>query len=132
MQVLALDHINIHTADAAALAQWYVDVLGFEIGDRPNFPGIKGVWLYAGQDAMIHLVETPNVARAPSPQLEHFSLRAAGYHRFLETLNSKGIEFHIVDVEGFDIVQVNIEDADGNHLHVDFTKADAQAPDQPT
>lgn len=120
MPIQTLDHINIRTANLAPMIAWYRDILGLTVGPRPNF-SFGGAWLYAGEVAIVHLVE---VARqpgmAPELQLEHFALTATDKDGFLAGLEANGIPSRINVLSDFGITQVNIHDPDGNHIHVDF------------
>ena len=52
--------------------------------------------------------------------LEHFALRATGMPEFVAHLDDRQIPYRIAEVPGLPVVQVNIHDPDGNHIHVDF------------
>lgn len=116
-----LDHINLRTSRLDALIEWYGRVLNMHPGPRPDF-GFAGAWLYAADQAMVHIVEVPDEpASDPDDlKLEHGAFRATGLRDFVARLEAMGEKMDIVEVPTFPIVQVNIWDPDGNHLHVDF------------
>ncbi|WP_419910850.1 VOC family protein [Hoeflea sp.] len=119
MPLLKLDHVNIITANLDAMVAWYTDVLGMVDGDRPPFP-FPGAWLYAGEDALVHLVGATDDRQSIEPNIEHFAISATGLAEFLERLEQRGVAFDMNTVPSFPIVQVNVLDCDGNHIHVDF------------
>lgn len=120
MPVQTLDHINIRTANLEAMIAWYRDILGLTLGPRPNF-SFGGAWLYAGDVAIVHLVEVgKQPGMAPELQLEHFALAATDKDEFLARLEAKGIPSRVNVLSDFGITQVNVHDPDGNHIHVDF------------
>jgi catechol 2,3-dioxygenase-like lactoylglutathione lyase family enzyme len=125
MAIEKLDHVNLRTADLAGMCAFYTEVLGMTAGPRPGF-GFGGAWLYAGGQASVHLVE---VKEQPSPEgelrLEHFAFAATGLADFLARLKARGEAYRIGVIRDFGIVQVNIHDPDGNHIHVDFAAAEA-------
>lgn len=124
MPVTAFDHVNIRTANLDAMVQWYGDILGLFPGKRPDF-GFPGAWLYLGEEALVHLVGVPTVPQAGgNVTLEHFALRAEGLEAFLKDLDTRGIHHSVDAVPGFPVVQVNLHDPDGNHIHVDFDAAE--------
>jgi catechol 2,3-dioxygenase-like lactoylglutathione lyase family enzyme len=132
MALARLDHVNLRTADLAALQTFYTDVLGMTLGPRPPF-AFGGAWLYCGGQATVHLVE---VDAQPAPEgelrLEHFAFAAEGLADFLALLRRRDVAYRIGVVPGFGIVQVNLHDPDGNHIHVDFAAAEAATvPDEP-
>ena len=38
MSISGLDHFNIRARDMDAMRDFFVDVIGLTVGDRPNFP----------------------------------------------------------------------------------------------
>src|SRR5690349_21522095 len=57
MPLGGLQHYTIEPQDLERTKNFYVEVLGLEIGDRPplDFPGY---WLYSGGQATVHLMGT--------------------------------------------------------------------------
>lgn len=127
MPLLRFDHVNIRTAQLEVMVVFYTDVLEMTLGPRPDF-SFPGAWLYLGDIAVVHLV---GVAKAPEPgsdlRLEHAAFRAEGLVAFRTKLEARGIAHSLDPVPGVPIVQVNLRDPDGNHLHVDFDAAEAPA-----
>ncbi len=122
----AFDHVNVRTANLDAMIAWYGEVLGLKPGPRPDFP-FAGAWLYLGDAPLVHLV---GVAAAPAPgrdlRLEHAAFRATGLRDFLALLDARGDRYEFGRSPGFAILQVNVWDPDGNHLHVDFHSDEAE------
>lgn len=125
-----LDHINIRTARLDAMIAWYGDILGLVPGERPDF-GFPGAWLYAGDQAVVHLVGVADPPTDPGTdlKLEHGAFSAKGFGRFTDKLKARGEQFGLAKVPGFPIVQVNVWDPDGNHLHIDFDSAETEGYD---
>lgn len=120
-----LDHVNVRTANVATLVRFYTEVLGLFEGERPPL-GFPGAWLYAGDSAVIHLVE---VAEPPKPEgalrLEHFAFSATGLEDFVARLQRLGVEFRQSRQAGTGNVVINLRDPDDNRLHVDFPAGEA-------
>lgn len=125
MGISWLDHVNIRTANLAAMSRFYADILGMPSGPRPNFR-FGGAWHYCGDRAAVHLVEVPKAPAADELRLEHFAFRSFGFAPFLDHLRKAAISYDISVVPGLNIRQVNIYDPDGNHIEVQFG-ADEQA-----
>lgn len=124
MPITGFDHVNIRTSRLDEMVAWYGDVLGLYAGPRPDFP-FPGAWLYLGDQALVHLVGTDAALDDPTRvSLEHFALRARGLQAFLAKLEDRGIEAQLSPVPGLPILQVNIFDPQGNHIHVDFDAAE--------
>ncbi len=123
-----LDHINLRTGQLDAMVAWYTDVLGMTSGPRPNF-GFPGAWMYAGDHALVHLVEVQPSPADPGTdlKLEHGAFQAKGLKGFLERLDAKEETYRIARIPDFGILQVNVWDPDGNHLHIDFAMAEEDA-----
>ena len=122
MQIEKLDHVNLRTIQLENMINWYREVLGMRVGDRPNFP-FPGAWMYANDIVMVHLIgiDGPEgIGSEAHLKLEHFAFSASGLHEFEDKLKAMDIEYRRVDLSAFKLVQINIWDPDGNHIHVDF------------
>jgi len=119
MGIAWLDHVNIRTANLAAMTQFYEDIMGMRSGPRPNFK-FGGAWHYSGDRASVHLVEVPRQPAGTEPKVEHFAFRAFGFAPFLDRLRRADLPYNISVVPGLNIRQVNIYDPDGNHIEVQF------------
>lgn len=123
----ALDHLNLRTVRLAEMIAWYGRILLLEPGPRPDF-GFPGAWLYAGDQALVHLVEVASEpASGTDLKLEHGAFRARGLAALIARLEAAGEGFDLARVPGLPVIQVNVRDPDGNHLHVDFALAEAEA-----
>ena len=124
MQISRLDHVNIRTANLDVMVQWYRDILGMETGNRPPF-SFPGAWLYADGKAVIHLVGVERPESGIEPRIEHFALGASDFAGLVARLDNLGVAHTVDPVPGAPIVQINLHDPDGNHIHVDFSDEDA-------
>jgi catechol 2,3-dioxygenase-like lactoylglutathione lyase family enzyme len=120
-----LDHVNVRTQRLDVLVGFYVEVLGMRVGERPPL-GFPGAWLYVGDSPVIHLVGVPE---QPQPQgalrLEHFAFTARGLDEFVARLERLGVPFKRSRQAGTGNVVINLQDPDGNRLHVDFAASEA-------
>jgi len=122
MQIEKLDHVNVRTTQLETMIAWYSEVLGLRRGDRPDFPTL-GAWMYVGEKAVVHLVQNPDAPGAGSEtslKLEHFAFSAAGRVAFEAKLSARGERFNRAEVSAINVVQFNVWDPDGNHIHIDF------------
>lgn len=126
MAIKMLEHVNIRTMRIAEVEEWYATLLGLEKGYRPPFEN-KGVWLYANDIPIIHLVEGSGEYTNHNVKMEHFALRATGLKSFLDRLKERGVPFETVRVPEIRILQVYISDPDGNNMHIDFSADEADA-----
>ncbi len=120
MPLIHLDHVNLRTANLANMIEFYSSVLGLTLGDRPAF-SFGGAWLYCSGRPVVHLVE---VAEQPNPEgelrMEHFAFVAQGFDQFLAKLESAHVESRSSKLFGTDTRQLNVQDPDGNRIHIDF------------
>ena len=125
MEILRLDHVNIKTNRLTEMVAFYEDVLGMKSGKRPNFPS-HGAWIYVGKNPVIHLVEMAHECASVEPKIEHFALQAIGLKNLLETLVERKVEYTLDPVPGLSVIQVNLTDVDGNHIHIDFNSTETE------
>jgi len=122
MEITKLDHVNVRTTQLSAMIDWYTGVLGMRSGWRPDF-SFDGAWMYLGESPVVHLVEIAETATgAEVPlKLEHFALAATGSAAQFEAhLSDLGEKFKRGKPPSSNLLQVNVWDPDGNHIHVDF------------
>ena len=129
VQIGRLDHVNLRTAELDRLIDWYGRVLNIHPGKRPDIP-VPGAWLYTDGLATIHVNVTSDAPRIDNPTLEHFSFRATGLRDFIARLKREKEPYETVLVPGVNLVQVNVFDPDGNHIHIDFGGEEAGSIDQ--
>jgi catechol 2,3-dioxygenase-like lactoylglutathione lyase family enzyme len=122
-----LDHVNVRTANLEGMVEWYGRMLGMETGPRPGF-SFPGAWLYAGDAPIVHLVgrEARPGAEDADLRLEHFAISGSGLVELVERARAAGERCDVRKVPDFPIVQVNLWDPDGNHIHIDFDAAEAE------
>ncbi len=128
MNIGSLEHVNVRTAQLPQMIAWYENVLGMRNGWRPNFP-FGGAWMYSGDNKpTVHLVE---VAEPPPVglRLEHFAFSASGMRSCVERCKQHGVKYELIAVSEANLVQVNVYDPDGNHIHIDFPAHEAAGLD---
>lgn len=126
MALKRLEHVNIRTARLAEMRRWYARILGFEDGPRPSFP-FDGAWLYLSDTPCIHLVETATPLENREPTIEHAAFEATGLEPLLDRLAAEGVAYDLRRITAIGVVQLHLADPDGNHLHIDFPIAEADA-----
>ena len=107
MAIRGVDHINIGTEKLAETVAFFRDILGLVEGYRPNFP-FGGAWLYAGDGAVVHLVELAEGKRPSSEAaLDHFALSIDDYDDAIARLRAAAVKYRAVDIPGTPIRQIN-------------------------
>ena len=126
MKIRKLDHVNIRTTQLDTMVDWYTNILGMRSGDRPAFP-FPGAWMYTGDVASVHLVGidgVPSIGSEVDLKLEHFAFSATGGAKFEAKLQEMGVTYRRADIPEVSLYQINLWDADGNHIHLDFPADD--------
>jgi catechol 2,3-dioxygenase-like lactoylglutathione lyase family enzyme len=130
MPVLNLDHVNIRTAKPEATRDFFVDVVGLREGERPPF-NFGGYWLYAGDQAVIHLVDARDRGGLATgydnreAAVDHVAFRMRGYPRLRELLEARGIPFQTRIIPRNGDVQIFVEDPNGVGVELTFAASEA-------
>lgn len=114
-----LDHVNVRTANLEAITDFYQRVVGLKLGERPPF-SFSGAWLYLGDQAVLHLVETVTPPAGTEPKIEHFAFRASGIDEFIARLDAASVTYRRATVPATGLEQVHFSDPDGNHVEMGF------------
>lgn len=127
-----LDHVNITTAVCEATKDFFVEIVGLRVGERPPF-AFGGYWLYAGDQPVIHL----NDALSPGSShprdahgmaaLDHVSFRMRGYAATREKIAKHGLKHRISVVPRNGDVQIFVDDPNG--VTVELTFAGSEVTD---
>jgi catechol-2,3-dioxygenase len=128
MPVSGFSHYNLRASRAMLdeLRDFYRDVVGLEEGFRPPFRSF-GYWLYAGQDAVLHLSESRSgEARPdrPSGTFDHAAFRCTGRKDYENALARRGIEYRLAVVPESGLVQLFLTDPAGNGVELNFDGRD--------
>ena len=120
MAIRGIDHINIGTHRLEETKAFFCGVLGLTDGWRPDFP-VGGAWLYAGDGAVVHLVELAE-PKGPSREaaLDHFAFRIDDYDAILQRLKDAGVRYQAVDIPNTPIRQINIRDLNGVNIELNY------------
>ncbi len=124
MGVQALNHYNLRASRALLdeLRDWYRDVLGLDVGERPPFR-FHGYWLYAGGHPILHLSEASVGERHPVPgtgTLDHVAFTCAGLDAMRARLDAMRVSYRVADVPLTGARQIFLEDPAGNGIELNF------------
>ena len=126
MPVTGFNHYNLRgdrrTLDA--LRDFYVDVIGLRLGERPPFAHF-GYWLYIGQQAVLHLSEArPNEVREANVTgtFDHVAFSCDSREEFEARLRERGIAFRQSHVPLTETLQLFLRDPAGNGVELNFAE----------
>jgi catechol 2,3-dioxygenase-like lactoylglutathione lyase family enzyme len=133
-----IEHVLIQSADIEATKDWYVNVLGLEVGPHPDFK-IPVYWLFIGDRDVLHIAEGgPNVPEARlkyagqesqatqgSGVIDHIAFRAHGLEEMLERLKRLGVAFKERQVDDQGLYQLFLFDPNGIKVELNFAASEA-------
>ncbi|HUI98961.1 MAG TPA: VOC family protein [Usitatibacter sp.] len=124
MGVQGLNHYNLRAPRAMLdrLRDWYRDMLGLEIGERPPFR-FHGYWLYAGGRPILHLSEAAAGEEHPVPgsgTFDHVAFTCTGLSAMRARLDARGVPYRVAEVPLTKQRQVFLHDPAGNGVELNF------------
>ncbi|HEY4940521.1 MAG TPA: VOC family protein [Rhizomicrobium sp.] len=126
MPVEMLEHYTIRCASCERTRDFYRDVLGLAVGERPNFP-FKGYWMYLGGVPIVHLVDKAESEVRDGPHtgqdtaaLDHIAFRGRDLDATRATLRAHDLKFRENAVPGGRIHQIFVPDPDGILIELNF------------
>lgn len=134
MSVRRLDHYSIRTTRLADTERFYTEVMGFEVGPRPQFK-FPGVWLYQGGISVVHVVgidpnDTAGLveylgdkgmdAEPGTGTIDHVAFLCDDVDAMRARFQAKGVEFRERVVPSLNLTQLFLEDPNGVTLELNF------------
>jgi catechol-2,3-dioxygenase len=123
MAIQSVDHFNIIAPQPLLdkVKEFYVQILGFKEGSRPDF-SIPGYWLCLGQQAMIHLVESGDGDRETTQNghLDHIAFLCDDIDGMSNTLKKYRISFEKLIVPDTKACQLVFNDPTGLKIELLF------------
>ena len=126
MPISGMNHFTVLTSDLDASRAFYVDLLGLTEGFRPDL-GFPGAWLYAGDQAVLHIVAGRGVPANPRGVIDHMAFSARDLRAVAERLTERGIAYDLRRLPTTDAWQLFCLDPSGARVELDF-EASEPAP----
>ena len=125
MTATGMNHFTVLTDDVPATVAFYGEILGLADGPRPAL-GFPGAWLYAGEQAVLHVVGGRPRSELKAGVIDHMAFSATGLRATVAMLEARGVKFQCRQQTGTGIWQVFVHDPNGARVELDF------APEEPT
>ena len=133
MPVHGLEHALVLTDDLEGTKAFYCDVLGFEVGGRPELP-FPGHWLYLDGVACVHIADraayeahAQKLGLSPSAgPIDHLAFSAGSHEALLERLVEDGVPAVSNDVPAAGVRQLFIQDPNGVRIELIFESRTAE------
>lgn len=117
-----IQHLNIRCADAEATRDFYVEVMGLTVGDRPPFAS-RGYWLYAGDEPVVHLVQKPPGEAASAPTtgcLDHVGFVGRDLAATVAAFEARQLPYRKAIVPRDGATQLFVRDPNGVTIELNF------------
>jgi catechol 2,3-dioxygenase-like lactoylglutathione lyase family enzyme len=121
ISVQRLHHFTLHCAEdeVEELREFYESVLGLTVGSRPAFP-VGGYWLYAGDEAVVHIVVVGKFESAAHSGFDHVALLCSDLAASRQRLADLHIPFEEAPVFERPLHQIHFRDPLGVKLELTF------------
>lgn len=126
MAVLGMNHFTILTDDVPGTVAFYARLLGLTDGPRPDL-GFPGAWMYAGDDAVLHIVGGKAREQLRAGVIDHMAFTAQDLPDAIATLTAYGIEHVCRKQVGTGTWQVFFHDPNGARVELDFDAGEVRA-----
>ena len=141
MPVTELNHYLIRANDLERTKDFYVNVLGFEVMPRPNFP-FPGYWLGINGKIQVHMGQAgvpnsdlyylgspKNASKNNSGVIDHIAFLATDPGGFVKRLKEMGVPVRPRSLPEAELFQLFIKDPDGLTIELNFFGVVTADPD---
>ena len=117
-------HINIRCTDVERTRNFYEQLIGLIVGERPPFQS-TGYWLYLGDEPLIHLVQRgpSENAHDAAGNIDHIAFQGLDVEATRAALRDAGVPFREAVVPRDGTVQILVRDPDGIQVELSFDRA---------
>ena len=123
MPVAGMNHFTVLTSDLDACKRFYMELLGLEPGFRPDL-GFPGVWLYAGGQAVLHVIAGRPLPADPRGVLDHMAFTATDLPGTVAKLKARQIAYDLRRQDQSGTWQLFCFDPNGARVELDFDPAE--------
>jgi catechol 2,3-dioxygenase-like lactoylglutathione lyase family enzyme len=134
MPAQSLNHYTIKVRDLEGTKEFYEDIVGLTVGDRPPLP-FPGYWLYCGGVPTVHLIghrdDDPVIPDdksypAPTGRLDHIAFSCDGLQEMREKLHKRDIKFDERVLPRLNMTQLFYLDPDGISVECNFEASETE------
>jgi len=135
MPAESLNHYTIQARDVEKTKDFYEQIVGLKVGDRPplNFPGY---WLYCGGTPTVHLLGYQAHAKvipdgpsypADTGRLDHIAFSCTGLKDMKATLQAHALKYEERVLPRLNMTQLFYYDPDGIAVECNFPANETEA-----
>lgn len=126
MPISSMNHFTLLTKDVAATEDFYGDLLGLKSGYRPPISR-PGVWLYAGDYPVLHVIDPVKMPAEPHGVLDHMAFTATGLKDVVSKLKRRNLKYDLRQQGETGAWQLFFYDPNGAKVELDFAKEEPEA-----
>ncbi len=133
MPLHGLHHYTLRPVDLDATKDFYVELLGLEVGPRPAF-AFPGYWLYTNGEPTVHLIgpresdrDLPPRAAGQTGLLDHVAFSCTGLAAMKAKLAGRGVAYQERVVPRDGQIQLFLKDPNGVSVELNFADSEARA-----
>jgi catechol 2,3-dioxygenase-like lactoylglutathione lyase family enzyme len=128
MPAMSLNHYTIQARDLEATKNFYTDIVGLTVGDRPPL-AFDGYWLYCGGVPTVHLLGYQAQAKlvtdgpsypADTGRLDHIAFSCEGLKEMRADLKRRGMSYEERVLPRMNMTQLFYLDPDGIAVECNF------------
>src|SRR5437764_13503935 len=94
MRVQGINHCTVLSDDLEETKKFYCDLLGFEVGARPNFQ-FPGYWLWVGNEPILHVIHRKELHQHRAGVLDQMAFTATDLPGTVKTLEKAGGKYEL-------------------------------------
>jgi catechol 2,3-dioxygenase-like lactoylglutathione lyase family enzyme len=135
MPAKSLNHYTIQARDLEKTKNFYCDIVGLKVGDRPPL-AFPGYWLYCDDTPVVHLLGYQAHAKlvndgpsypADTGRLDHIAFTCEGLKDMKATLQSRGLKYDERVLPRLNMTQLFYLDPDGIAVECNFPAVETEA-----
>ena len=119
MSAVGMNHFTVIAKNLTKTQDFYSEILGLKVGYRPDL-GFPGLWLYAGDQPVLHIITGRQAPDSPEGVLDHMAFTGKDINKILKKLKIKKIDFSLKQQPETNIWQLFFYDPNGAKVELDF------------
>jgi catechol 2,3-dioxygenase-like lactoylglutathione lyase family enzyme len=118
--IVGMNHFTVIAEDPQKTLDFYVGLLGFTVGHRPDL-GFPGAWLYAGgPNAILHVYFDRPVPTQRAGVIDHMAFTATDLKAVKARFDERGLKYDLRRQAGAGTWQLFSHDPNGAKVELDF------------
>ena len=123
--IVGMNHFTVISEDTQKTLDYYVGLLGLQVGDRPDL-GFPGAWLYAGgPQAVLHVYFDRPVPAQRAGVIDHMAFTATDLKAVKARFDERGVKYDLRRQAGAGTWQLFSHDPNGARVELDFDASES-------